>query len=180
VRTTKWLVMLIVACLCACGDAQDDKLFYCGTDGGASGKMQLDLAALKISGADTSSSMEPFSTDAFAGFRRPFPILLFDESLESKNVPQSVGAAGYQFTFQSLQSEERDWWMIAARPNADSQSESAQTKMSSTILYSPSQGVLAIHTAPLGEGRLFVSQYVPCGPRALQYADLSQAARPPQ
>jgi hypothetical protein len=178
VNATKQIAMLILVSLAACTKPPEDVVFYCGPDGGASGRMRIDFDTLTVSGVDSSSMMDPFSISGFVGIRNPYPILVFEPSIDPKTLSESMSAAGYIFTFQSLESEVRDWWVITARPNPDAMAPGrTPTNLTSTVLYSPSDGVLAISTSPLGEGRTFSSNYVPCGPKALSYADLYTAAQ---
>lgn len=172
------VAMLALVCLGACTTSPQDRVLYCGPDGGASGKMRIDLGTLTISGADTSAMVKLFSNDSFVGFTNPFPMLVFEPSIDPKTLSAGTSAEGYLFTFQSLQSDERDWWLITARPDIDSTANGKTTsRMTSAVVYSLADGVLAINTSPLGEGRQFSSNYVPCGPKALSYADLYRASQ---
>jgi len=178
VNTTVLIAIPILVCLGACTNPAEDVVFYCGPDGGASGKMRIDFEELSVSGADSSFTMEPFAALGFAGFRNPYPVLVFEPSINQTALSESLSALGYVFSFQSLQSEQRDWWLITALPSPGVLTPGGTlSNLTSTVLYSPSDGVLAINTSPLGEDRTFSSNYVPCGPKALNYADLYKAAQ---
>jgi hypothetical protein len=179
--TKMWtrLIAIAVILLTLCGCAKDRlRIYYCGPDdtSGSTGRLTIDLRTLRVSDTDTSSVMDPTEAGPFVVIHKPFPVLLFDGSVDLKLLAQEYTDSSHVFTFTSLGSEQRDWWVVTARPNLHSNPPS-DSNISSMVLYSVSDGILSFNTSPMGHGRTFSVNHVPCGDATLTYDDLLMVAR---
>jgi hypothetical protein len=152
--------------------------------------LRIDLDNMVTSTSDTSFPIELFRHGDFIGFHYPFPLVLFDGAAERSVIEatQETFGGDHIFSFSSLESESEIWWLINARPADTVPGASERTNQTSTILYSRTDGVLAIIQTPLDKNPLNLQpppsaeiphSLISCGDRPLTFEALSQAAAGP-
>jgi hypothetical protein len=167
-RTTA--VLLVAFWLASC-HTMSSHIQYCDGSQSQSGRAtQFDLVSGRaIVGGRI--DIHPLTQGAFLGFGLPFPLLVFDPTVELASLRSQMDVGDYQFTLQSAGRDGRDWWLIYGEPKGEAVS---RTRMRSTVLYSPSRGVLAItYGSNLMPDGLF-STLIPCEGRTLTYRDLER------
>ena len=154
----------------------DDEVPYCNPDDQnwswyqRQGTMHIDLERRLVYGDDTTSGIYPLAHGDFAGFEGEFPLLVFSDSVDPSEIPDSIDVNDTVFRFSPVEGSFGDLWLITAKAReAGSEQESRHR---STVLYSIADGVLLIgFTAFIGE-EIYPVNYVPCGKRTLRYDDL--------
>jgi len=138
------------------------------------GAMHIDLERALIYGGDTSSTVDPLVDGHFAGFEASFPLLLFSDSVDPTEVPESVVSEDIVFRFSPVERSPADLWLITAKPKEAGSKQAWRQR--STVLYSTADGVLLIGlSASIGD-EIYAINVVPCGNRTLRYDDLRSFA----
>jgi hypothetical protein len=104
------------------------------------------------------------------GFDMPFPMLLFDDSVDRSQLERGIESRNHKFRFISPESTQSDWWIIIATVNPqDAKRKEELPRTNARILYSLQDGVLSIS---LSSSLKPVINLVPCTNRTLKYGDV--------
>lgn len=163
-----WAMAIVFVSSCA---DSEEEILYCNPDDQSRprGAMHIDLNNRVISEEGTSSSIELMKVGNLVGFVWPFPLLIFDDSVDRGELQEEIVSGDFRFRFTSLESNHKDWWLITASPK---DMEDVK-KGYSMILYSIQDGVLLMNfSSDLDWDWEFVSNYVPCTNRTLRFDDL--------
>lgn len=173
------LLALILAGLLICScDRSVDEISYCDPEdkNWNKGTWRIDLARKYVYGQDVSSFIGTIEHGSFIGFDTPFPILLFDNSVDRSRLTQEIESENYKFRFISPEPTHSDWWIIVATINAQSGKRNEESpRTNAKILYSIQDGVLSIS---LSSNLKPVINLVPCTNRTLKYRDIKSVVNP--
>lgn len=164
--------LMLAALLVGSCNKSRDEIAYCDPQDidWNRGTWRIDLGNKHIHGDDVSSYIGTIEHGSLAGFDVPFPILLFDNSVDRKQLEQGIESANYKFRFVPVGSTDGDWWIIDATINDQSSRRKENLPHTNTkVLYSIQDGVLSIS---LLSNLNPVINLVPCTNRMLKYRDV--------
>ena len=155
------LIMLLMSLLASgCGSPRNE-FEFCSLDRGKfdTESTVIDLSHSVVYGSDVSyRPIEIVRTQFAAGFVKPFPLVL--PTVPLAQLPDRWELAGFEFMVAGPRTEGSDWVLIIAQRSGTSMGD-APTR--SSVLYSPSKGVMGIQTTVGTLDHRIAADAVSCG-----------------
>ncbi|MEJ0037675.1 MAG: hypothetical protein WDO68_16645 [Gammaproteobacteria bacterium] len=123
----------------------------------------IDLNAGIVRGSDVSISAKMVRTEFAAGFMTPYPLVL--PTVPPNELPPHWELENYRFTVSSPQNYPGGWMLIDAEPF---RAETGKAGARSSVLYSPSKGVVAVQVSGQTPDRILTADWVFCGTGTLR------------
>jgi|SRR5215472_5700881 len=166
------LALILAALLVSSCNKSVNQIAYCDPEdkNWDKGTWRIDLENRQVYGQDVSSFIGTIEHGNLVGFDMPFPILLFDDSVDRDQLKRGVKSANHTFQFIPLEGAQSDWWMIVATMNAQSDVRNKDLpRTNAKTLYSLQDGVLSISVSSSFKP---VINLLPCSSRTLKYRDI--------
>ena len=159
-----WIAPALIA-LASCAPSPPPSAF-CGIDNGRLEpvSMIIDVGNGMVRGTDTTSTIKIVESDLARGFVDPFPLTL-PKLNPSVPVPDRWELEGTEFIVGAGIERNPDWILIHAR-RLNRESPEGIVYVSS-VLYSRTEGVLAIRIPRESHGRILASEFFRCGTQQL-------------
>lgn len=145
--------------------AQRDEFQLCEVSQGVLDRERtvIDLQEGVVRGKDVSHSVKIVRSGFAAGFVKPFPLVL--PTVPLKQLPGQWELEGYRFTVSTPRSDPSGWILINADP---AHAEIGKAPASSSVLYSPTKGVIAVQISLQVPDRMITIDQVFCGTGVLR------------
>jgi len=172
----------ILICLFALASCQQSEsgIAFCGFRDGASVEKSYfnfnDSGNFRLYGADTSYKLEILENDVAKGFVSPFPLALPIIHLKQLETPLTWRLGEFEFTVTTVSPTDPDWVLIHAQPAKDTLTKKPDhiSTRQTSVLYSISDGVLAIRQRTTLEGLTIQGASYLCAPKSFHAADFDR------
>ncbi len=156
--------MFLLLPLCAC-QAHRNEFQFCEVNQGVFDREPtvVDLERGFVRGQDVLVSAKRVRSEFAAGFVEPFPLVL--PTVPLTQLPPQWELEDYRFTVSSPRSGPSGWILINGDP---SRPETGKARSRSSVLYSPTKGVIAVQRSFQTPDRTITIDQVFCGTGVLQ------------